>query len=231
MSVKVTPACLPRVRQVSGRESESGRASAVPESFLARQLRVLKSHLNLPKLTLLMKLRCHLLDNGDLLLMNSWMANDIVYVYPALLLGGANVFFNLKLMSAERPKFLLDVVTRVDPQANICTFFYGYIPAVKWEYCYKFCNIDDVLYCCYIYIYIYILLKMMMRYRNAPVKVANTCKRSSAITCGNSLRLYVVVDVGCWRKFMSFFHIQLVPMKMFYLKFNNKWWHTAVILN
>lgn len=40
-------------------------------------------------------------------------------------------FFNLKLMSAERPKFLLDVVTRVDPQANICTFFYGYIPAVK----------------------------------------------------------------------------------------------------
>lgn len=51
------------------------------------------------------------------------MANDIVYVYPALLLGGANVFFNLKLMSAERPKFLLDVVTRVDPQANICTFF------------------------------------------------------------------------------------------------------------
>lgn len=68
----------------------------------------------------------------------------------------------------------------------------------------------------YIHIYIYILLKMM-RYRNAPVKVENTCKRSSAITCGNSLRLYVVVDVGWWRKFMSFFHIQLVPMKMFYL--------------
>lgn len=109
--------------------------------------------------------------------------------------------------------------------ANICTFYMAtfLLSREREDAVTDFCNIDCVLYCCDVCV-----VRHDDGLQKRPCWSSKHSYVREARLSQNSLMLHIVTDVESWRKVSDVFYIQHSPVKMFYLKFNRKSWHTAV---